>query len=373
MPRFTLMRASLALIVLAATFVGTAAQVLAASGFSLVADKSEYRVGDTLTLQVRVDTGTEPTNAVSVEFTYPQNLLEYRSSNATNSAFGINAAERAGNGTVRYDRGAYEPVKGRQLVQTATFKVIGAGSASLAFKSTSIAVSSEDNETNVAPGRAGTTLQLPAAQQPQPAPQQPQPNTGPTPAPRTESRTSAPRPAVTRITPVIPQGESQSIPLADEDVIEIETPVDVEPATIKPNGISKVEYYLDKKLVKTTTSSPYKYRVDTTQLLNGSYRLTTKTYYTNGQIETVSQTLIVKNVFGAKQVGLWIRKYIGLIILAVLMLMGLLAVLVLKVRNWSRPNSGGPASYGGGEAVQPPHYGSGSETVIVPSDRKIRF
>lgn len=362
------------LAILAATVL-PATPAMAAGGFTFATDKTTYRVGDTVTVSVRVNTGSEPTNAVAANFTYPANLLQYLSSDATGSAFPVAAAEKGGNGSVSYQRGAYTPVTGDKLVQKATFRVLAAGTANLKYDSSSMAISSEDNETNVATGLGSATLTLaaPVTTGPTPAPT-PSPAPAPAPAPKPAPAPVAPRRPVTTVTPVTPQGNAQPIPLAENETIEVATPVDIQPATIKPDGISKIEYSLNDKLIKTVNVAPYKYRVDTTKMLNGKYKLTTKTYYSNGQTETVNQTLIVKNAFSLTQLKLRLQSLIGLIVLGFVLILGAIAVWVLR-RNRA---SGGPNNQGGGYiggsgntpvAAQPDY----PDTVIVPSDDKIRF
>ena len=43
-------------------------------------------------------------------------------------------------------------------------------------------------------------------------------------------------------------------------------------------GVTKVEFYRDKSLIGTATSSPYRLRVDTTKVPNGTYSVTAKAY-----------------------------------------------------------------------------------------------
>lgn len=361
-----------ALAVLAGALLPTATAG-AAGGFTFSPDSGSYKVGDIITVSVRVNTGSEPTNAVAAEFTYPANVLQYVSSDATGSAFPVAAAERGGNGSVSYQRGAYSPVTGDKLVQKAKFKVLTTGTATLKYQDSSIAVSSEDNKTNVATGLGSASFSLTAAAVSGPAPS---PAPAPAPAPQPAPAPAAPRRPVTTITPVTPRGTAQAIPLANNETIEVETPVDIQPATIKPDGISKIEYSLNDKLVKTVNIAPYKHRIDTTNMLNGSYKLTTKTYYSNGQTETVNQTLVVKNAFGLNQLKLRIQSMLGIIILLIVLLLAAVAVYILR-RNRSGTSGysdgGGYTGGSGGGSVSSVQQPSAPDTVIVPSDDKIRF
>lgn len=336
--------------------------VYAAGGFSFSQSSGNYKVGDTISVSVRVDTGSSPTNAVSANFTYPTNLLEYLSADATGSDFSISAVEKVNNGTVSFDRGSYTPLTGDKLVQKANFKVLATGTATLNFTSDSIAVSSQDNSTNVATGRGSASYTLEAADQTVSPPSTPKPETVVT-----------PKQLVTRITPVTPQGTAAPISLTDNDVIQVETPFDVQPYTIQPDGVSKIEYYLNNKLVKTVNIAPYKYRVDTSKLLNGKYKLTTKTYYSNGQTSSVSQTLIVHNAYGVQQLKLWLRKYIGLIVLLFVLVVGAVAVWVIR-RGHHDQGGPTPPTYTMSEpASHDDRYSSSPETVTVPTKENIRY
>lgn len=310
----------------------------AAGGFSFTPNAGNYPVGSSLSVTIRVDTGTEETNAVTAEFTYPADLLEYVSSDATGSNFDILAAEKGGNGLVHFSRGASDPVKGNLLVQKANFRVIGTGMATLRFTDDTIAVQAQDNTTDVATGKGTASFGLTAATT--------NPGTAPQPAPQPPAKPSTSTRIVTKVTPITTNNTSaEPIGLANNDLIELTAPIDVQPATIQSDGISKVEYYLDGKLVKTVTVPPYKYRVDTNNLLNGNHKLTTKTYYTNGQTETVNQILAVKNPFGLTQLRLLSVKYFWVVLFIILLLIALVTVLLLKGRRGG--NSGGDGGYSG--------------------------
>lgn len=342
--------ALLSLFVLAGAVL-PAAPVRAAGGFSMNPSGGDYQVGSTLSVTIRVDTGSEETNAVTAEFTYPANLLEYIGTDATGSNFNVAAAEKGGNGLVQFSRGANDPVKGNLLVQKANFRVIGSGNASLQFTNDTIAVSIKDHSTNVATAKGSASFGLTAApSNPGPIVAPPQP---PKPAPKTPPTSQR---IVTKITPVAPNNTAPAAPieLTNNELIELTAPIDVQPATIQSDGISKVEYYLNGKLVKTVTVPPYKYRVNTANLLNGNHKLMIKTYYTNGQTETVNQILAVKNPFGATQVRLLAMKYLWIILAVIVLLIVLVVVLLARSRR------GGGSANGGG-------YSGVDSMYITPS------
>ncbi|HSH18247.1 MAG TPA: Ig-like domain-containing protein [Candidatus Saccharimonadales bacterium] len=308
----------------------------AAGGFTFSPNGGNLTVGSNLTVAIRVNTGSEQTHAVTAEFSYPENLLEYVGTDSGGSNFNVAAAEKGGNGLVHYTRGSSDPVNGDLLVQKANFRVIGAGTATLRFTDDTMAVSAKDGKTNVATNKPTASFTLSAA--PTNAATPPPVSNPPQPAAKT---TQQPR-YVTRITPITSNNTpAEPIELMNNEVVELTAPIDVQPATIQSDGISKVEYYLDGRLVKTVTVSPYRYRVDTTKLLNGNHRLTTKTYYTNGQTESVNQILNVKNPFGITQVRLLAVKYFWVLFLTILLIVGIVIALIVRGRSQSGGTSGG--------------------------------
>lgn len=317
----------------------TAVQVTGAQsseGFSFLQPGGTYTVGDVMTVTIHENSGSSLTNAAAVDFTYPANLLQFVGSDSTDSSFPVTALDRGGNGTVNFHRGAKSPVSGDQVVERAIFKVIGSGTAVLTFSGSTVAVSSDDNHTNVAPGKANASYTL---NQPAPTPTPiPTPGPSPSPAPPGPAPSPPPRPAPKPTIIVTPTTTSNnkttstdtSIPLTPDQTIELTTPADIQPATNQSDGISKVEYYLNGKLIKTVAVSPFTYRLDTTNMLNGTYRLTTKTYYTNGETSSTTQKVVVKNAFGATQLKLLMQKYIFLIILVILLIIGVVIALIIR-------------------------------------------
>jgi hypothetical protein len=328
----------------------------AATGFAFESSSSSYKVGETLSVNVIVDSGSQCANVVQADFSYPADLLEYKSVSASGSKYESTAPGATnGNGnisiiqyTTRKECGsgasATSGVSGQQLVATVSFTVIKAGTASLTFKSSSQAISASDNQTNVAPGYTNSNYTLTAAST--------NPNPTPTPGPSpTPQPPATPNPVP--VTSITPRGSSVSVPVNNNEVVEVTTPIDVQPLPIQPDGVNRIEYYLDDKLVATVKTPPYKYSLDTTALLNGTYRLTTKTYYNNGQTKQVSQTIVVKNAFGWTQLKLRLQKLAWLIILVTVLLIAAVTAWVLHNRG-----SGG----GGGKHYDFREYDDDTDT-----------
>jgi hypothetical protein len=170
-----------------------------------------YNAGDTLAVQIWVNTAGQSVNAAQADFSYPAAQLQYVSADFTGSAFGIQAVQTGGNGSVSTARGNVTPVTGTVLLGTVNFTVLSsAGPAALNFLGTSAVVDSGTNQnilgsspgasyTVVAPGGGGGTPTPTSAPTPPPT-QAPTPapaggggsNPAPTPAPKTSQRTTKP-------------------------------------------------------------------------------------------------------------------------------------------------------------------------------------
>ncbi|GAC1370733.1 MAG: hypothetical protein NVSMB39_3910 [Candidatus Saccharimonadales bacterium] len=105
--------------------------------------------GSIIALQMRVNTGTDPVNAVQGNITYNPTQLAYQSIDAAGSAFSLTANVAATSGSLKLARatGGGEPaVKGDVLFATVFFKALTtAGTASVAVASDSHVVRSTDS------------------------------------------------------------------------------------------------------------------------------------------------------------------------------------------------------------------------------------
>jgi hypothetical protein len=88
-------------------------------------------------------------------------------------------------------------------------------------------------------------------------------------------------------------GNGNGVTVPNGTTTQVSTPVNVQPTTVQTEGVKKIEYYLDSKLVATETKAPYTYHVDTTKLSDGAHTLVSKTYYTNGYTKSTTQNLFV--------------------------------------------------------------------------------
>lgn len=123
----------------AATSTSTTAS--APQGLYFSPTGTSLTAGQTLTVQVRENSGTSSVNAVQANFSYPSDLLKFNSINAGSSAFSVAAPSSGANGKISIARGSTAPLTGDQLIATVSFTVLpGHGNATLAFTSGSALV-----------------------------------------------------------------------------------------------------------------------------------------------------------------------------------------------------------------------------------------
>jgi hypothetical protein len=146
------------LLVFVLVFAGIGAYILlksnavappASPSLYLTPDSQTLSVGDTFTVNVYEDSGTDTVNVVQANLTYPTSLLSYISyTNA--SAFTLAAENPTGdNGNLHFARatcGGCSPVSGVNQIVSVTFKAISAGSAPVNFGSGTMLVRSSDSQ-----------------------------------------------------------------------------------------------------------------------------------------------------------------------------------------------------------------------------------
>jgi hypothetical protein len=103
-------------------------------------------VGDELDVQIRVNTGTQFTNAVQANFTYPSSQLSVLGFDNTTSSFPVVAQQQASNGLIQVAGGAFTPVSGDTNLTTVRFQVLGTGTAQVCPAGQSVIVSSSTNQ-----------------------------------------------------------------------------------------------------------------------------------------------------------------------------------------------------------------------------------
>ncbi len=317
----------------------------AANSIYLAGASGSYAVGSTFTVSIRENSGSA-VNAAEADLSYSTSALQFVSIDGSGSAFGIDASSSGGNGTVTVSRGNTSAVNGDQLIAKVTFKALAITTASVQMQSSSVVLSSTTN-TNVVNARNGGTYSLtsptgsspnpsptptPPAPSPSPSPT-PNPSPSPNPSPTGSTSTTTSRASSTAKVSIAPQGNTQSTALPGDSVVELSTPATVQTTPAENKDVTKVEYLVNGKVIDTETKPPYSHSIDTTKYRNGTYKLTTKTYYKDGKTDSSDSDLVVKNPFGMSQLLLQARHYSWILLVLVVIVVGLL---VLKSRRKQR-------------------------------------
>ncbi|HET9721926.1 MAG TPA: hypothetical protein VFP32_02755 [Candidatus Saccharimonadales bacterium] len=113
---------------------------------SLSPASGSYTTGNTISVAIYENSGTDQVNAVQANLTYPASLLSCSDSSvSSSSAFGVSAQSTCGSGSAQIARGTTTAVSGSQLVATVTFTAASAGTATITFAGGSAVLRSSDN------------------------------------------------------------------------------------------------------------------------------------------------------------------------------------------------------------------------------------
>jgi hypothetical protein len=312
-----------------------------------------YTVGQQFTIAVREDSNSVGAYYAQSSFTYPQSQLQFNSiSNCSSGAFTTDPSQSTGGGGhVLVICASTKAVTGDALVANVTFTALAAGSATLtpdgicsgsvASGCNSIYDVNVTNQLSSTPP-ATYTIQAPAAQTCPSGDTGTYPNcvapstgsgtttgTGSTSTNSTSTSSSGGSSSAksTGAQSITPSTSTTPITAPSGSTVQVSTPATVQPATIQADAVSKIQYYLNNKLVFTAADVPFAYHLDTTSLRNGTYTLKTVSYYTSGRTSTTSQKLVVKNPFSFTQFRLFLAEYAAVIIV-------LLALVVLFLIAW---------------------------------------
>lgn len=210
--------------------------------------------GESFTVQIREDSGTEPVNAVQANLTYDANMLDFVSIDDAGTAFGFPLDESGGGGSVKIARMSIpDPQTGDQLIVTVTFTAkTTPGATTIDFASGTAIVRSTDNVDILGSTTPGTYT------------------------------IGDPPPSVTITDPTSGETVSGTI-----NVI----------ATATDNiGVSKVDFSIDGKLRSSDSTSPYEYSWDTTVETDVDHTITATAFDTNNNSSEDSVTVTVNNV-----------------------------------------------------------------------------
>jgi hypothetical protein len=327
----------------------------------LNAASGSHTKGSTFTVQIKENSYTDTVNAVEADLTYPTSKLQLipsSSSDAANlsgSAFGVKASNSGGSGNISISLGTITPVSGNKLIGTLTFKTLASGSANVAFKplsgSTGSQVLSSTTNANVVTAYNGGTYTIPGTTSP-PSPS-PTPHPSPTPPPSAGGTTSKTTPP--SVTTIAPKNNPKPVTVPDNSQVELNEQATIQTTPGNTGQVTKIEYYLNDKKVATVTQAPYNYSVDTTNMRNGTYRLSTKTYYQDGTIASKNTSVIVKNPFGWNQFRLQARHYFAYVVVIILLIgFGTWYLIQRRGDQWLDSHMGTPsASSGSGSGDAP--------------------
>jgi Bacterial Ig domain len=303
-----------------------------------------HTVGSTFSVAIRENSNTDQVNTVEADLTYPTSKLQYISTSLSGTAFGITAVKTGGSGSTSTQLGTMSSVTGDKLVATVTFKVLASGSGSVTFASSSQVLSSSTNS-NVLGSMTGGSYTLQAASTGSSG------STSKPPASSGSGSSTKLTPSVTTSTPssssstpttsIAPKDNPKPVTVSGNSSIELngQATVQTTPSSSSAKNVTKVEYYLNNKLVATVTKPPYNYSVNTEGLRNGNYTLTSKTYYKNGKIASKDTALVVKNPLDWAQLKLQLRHYVWVIIVAAIIIVDIVWTLLRRSeKKWLGSN-----------------------------------
>jgi hypothetical protein len=120
----------------------------------------DVSTGSPVTLEVWVDSGSDPVNAVQANLSYPADKFDFQSIDTKGSAFEIQAVSTGGDGKVSIARGHIGELKGSNLVAKVTLVAKGdKGDAALSFAEGSALVRSTDH-INILKDKSGGTVKV---------------------------------------------------------------------------------------------------------------------------------------------------------------------------------------------------------------------
>ncbi|MEX0621421.1 MAG: hypothetical protein WD187_00295 [Candidatus Woykebacteria bacterium] len=130
--------------------------VYAAASMYVSPSSKTINVGDTLSVAVRVNSGTVQINAVQANLAYSADKLEFLAIDLSGTAFEQQYQNQGGSGVVKLARATTSPVSGDNLVAIVRFKAKAAGTATFSFTSGSSIVRSSDNKEETTTKAGGT-------------------------------------------------------------------------------------------------------------------------------------------------------------------------------------------------------------------------
>lgn len=263
-----------------------------------------YGTGSTISAAIRLNSSSVKTTTAQAVISYPADKLQYVSV-TEGGVYTTQMRTKNTSGSldiIRGIAGGGEGKTGDNLVVTVNFKVLASsGTANLAIANGSAVYDASGSGANIldAVSSAGASYTLATAGTASPPPPPSSSNGVGAGGSKGNGKQTIKTPSKGLEITVGPKGSAALGTKQGESVTELKGEVTLAPAVTTASdgvsGISKVEYYLDKKLISTQKSSPYNYNFDTKKIRNGVHELTVKTYFNNGTVDTKVEKLLVKN------------------------------------------------------------------------------
>jgi hypothetical protein len=285
---------------------------------------NNFKTGSTFSFVVNEDSGSTPVNVAVINLDYGTSYLQYVGSSFSGTAFGLAVSNDGGSGSIHIIRGTTTPVTGVRDIATVTFKAINPGATHLTLVSGSN-LANDGNSLNPSLGSFAMSLSGSST-----SGSNTQSEAVAAPAVSTTTTTNAPsaaasledNSAATTTTSLNLTTKSNSaVSLPSNTTAKVSTNVTVVPEAVSSNPVREVNYYLNNKLVSSTTTAPYSYSLNVANTRDGTYKLSTKTFYTTGKIALTSNEIKIANGLSSQQVGLQIA-HLAYIILPLLVLIG---------------------------------------------------
>ena len=226
----------------------------AASGsLSLTPSSGSVTVGNNLVVTMYENSGTDAAIGVDAFINYSSNLHLASASTNTSPPFNVGTPDSASGGTVEIVRGDYTGQTGNQAVSTITFKTLSAGTATVTFNNSKSVISPVTGSANLLVTSSGGSYILANASGGGGS------GTGGG-GGTTGSGSGSPAPSTgttnSKGTSVSVKPKSApAVTVPNNGAVSVTTPVSVQPATVQPDGVTKVEYYLGGKLARHRNQS----------------------------------------------------------------------------------------------------------------------
>lgn len=273
---------------------------------SMQPSASSYTIGQSISVSIYLNTNGTGVNGVDAFVNFSPTADVSTASAAGNGVFtnsnsiGVDTPS-SGSIEIAHDLTGGATVNGSQeLVDTVQFTAAAAGTVTLSYGSNTAVTDASGN--NLGASKTGTSFTIQAASSGGGSSGGGSSSSGgssgsgsgststPTATPATNVGTTSSKASSVSVST---KSAAAPVTVPSGSTAQVSQPVTVQPATVQTQGVQKVLYYIDGKLVATETEAPYSYHVDTTALQNGKHTLVTKTYYSNGTSKSSTQDLVV--------------------------------------------------------------------------------